>query len=240
MNEQRKKVVVVGGGITGLTAAFYLQKEVREKGLPIDILLLEASNRLGGKIQTIRRDGFIVERGPDSFLIRKKSFGVLAEDLGIADELVRNATGQAYVLYNDELHPIPPGSVMGIPTQLGPFMSSNLFSVAGKVRAAGDFFLGKSEAAGDESLGRFFRRRLGNEVVDNLIEPLLSGIYAGDLDRLSLNSTFPQFKQVEQNHRSLILGMKKTTPKQVPQKDGYGAKKRRSFPYIPKWIGNSC
>src|SRR6185437_12234145 len=126
MNEQRKKVVIVGGGITGLAAAFYMQKEAREKGLALDVLLVEASNRLGGKIQTIRRDGFIVERGPDSFLIRKKSMGVLAKDLGIDDQLEKNATGQAYVLVNEELHPIPGGSVMGIPTEVGPFMKSDL------------------------------------------------------------------------------------------------------------------
>ena len=82
MNEQRKKVVIIGGGITGLSAAFYMQKEAREKGLALDVLLVEASNRLGGKIQTVRRDGFIIERGPDSFLIRKKSIGILAKDLG--------------------------------------------------------------------------------------------------------------------------------------------------------------
>ena len=229
MIEKNKKVIIVGGGITGLTAAFYMQKEAREKGLPVDVLLIEATNRLGGKIQTLRRDGFIIERGPDSFLIRKKSFGILAEDLGIEDQLVRNATGQAYILVNETLHPIPLGSVMGIPTQFGPFLSSGLFTLTGKLRAAGDLFLPRSGIEGDQSLGGFFRRRFGREVVDNLIEPLLSGIYAGDLDKLSLESTFPQFKEVEQNDRSLILGMKKTTPKKVPQKEGYGAKREGVF-----------
>lgn len=229
MGELNKKVVIVGGGITGLAAAFYMQKEAREKGLPLDVLLVEATNRLGGKIQTIRRSGFIIERGPDSFLIRKKSFGILAEDLGIEKELVRNSTGQAYILLNKALHPIPPGSVMGIPTQLGPFVSSGLFTLGGKLRAAGDLFLPRSGIEGDQSLGGFFRRRFGSEVVENLIEPLLSGIYAGDLDKLSLESTFPQFKEVEEEDRSLILGMKKTTPKKVPQKEGYGAKREGVF-----------
>ena len=100
MGEQRKKVVIIGGGITGLSAAFYMQKEAREKGLSLDVLLVEASNRLGGKIQTVRRDGFVIERGPDSFLIRKKSMGILAEDVGVADDLVKNATGQAYIYIN--------------------------------------------------------------------------------------------------------------------------------------------
>ena len=148
MNGQNKKVVIVGGGITGLSAAFYMQKEAREKGLPLDVILVEASNRLGGKIQTVRRNGFIIERGPDSFLIRKKSMGILAQDLGIEGELVKNATGQAYVLVGGELHPIPGGSVMGIPTEIGPFLKTELFSLAGKLRAAGDFILPRSNIQG--------------------------------------------------------------------------------------------
>ena len=231
MKEQRKKVVIVGGGITGLSAAFYMQKEAREKGLALDVLLVEASNRLGGKIQTVRRDGFIIERGPDSFLIRKKSIGVLAEDLGIEDELVKNATGQAYIFVNGKLHPIPAGSVMGIPTKMGPFLKTELFSLTGKLRAAGDLIMPRSSNTntGDQSLGSFFRRRLGGEVVEKLIEPLLSGVYSGDIDQMSLKSTYPQFYEVEKKHRSLILGMKKSTPKPVPAKDGSPAKKEGVF-----------
>ncbi|WP_203245909.1 protoporphyrinogen oxidase [Sporosarcina beigongshangi] len=229
MVEQNKKVVIVGGGITGLSAAFYMQKEAREKGLPLDVLLIEASNRLGGKIQTVRRDGFVIERGPDSFLIRKKSMGLLAKDLGIEDQLVKNATGQAYVFVNGVLHPIPGGSVMGIPTEITPFLKTGLFSWAGKIRAAGDFVLPRSAIQGDQSLGGFFRRRFGGEIVDNLIEPLLSGVYAGDIDQMSLQSTFPQFYEVEKKHRSLILGMKKATPKQLPQKNSHSTKKEGVF-----------
>ena len=229
MKEHRKKVVIVGGGITGLSAAFYMQKEAREKGLALDVLLVEASNRLGGKIQTVRRDGFIIERGPDSFLIRKKSIGILAKDLGIEDELVKNATGQAYIFVNGKLHPIPEGSVMGIPTKIGPFLKTELFSLSGKLRAAGDLIMPRSSTPGDQSLGSFFRRRLGGEVVENLIEPLLSGVYAGDIDHMSLKSTYPQFYEVEKKHRSLILGMKKSVPKPVPVKDGPPAKKEGVF-----------
>ena len=229
MSEKKKKVVIVGGGITGLSAAFYMQKAAREQNLPVEVLLIEATNRLGGKIQTIRRDGFVIERGPDSFLIRKKSMDTLAEDLGIAGELVRNATGQAYILVNEKLQPIPGGSIMGIPTEVGPFLKSDLFSWSGKLRAAGDFVIPRSRIEGDQSLGHFFRRRFGGEIVENLIEPLLSGVYAGDIDQMSLQSTYPQFYQVEKKHRSLILGMKKTAPKQVPQKDSHGASKKGAF-----------
>lgn len=212
MAENRKKVAIIGGGITGLSAAYYLQKQCREENLPIDIYLIEASSRLGGKIQTLRKDGFIIERGPDSFLERKKSMGVLAKELGIDDQLVHNATGQSFVLVNDQLHPIPGGSIMGIPTEWKPFVTTGLFSWSGKLRAAGDLVMARSGIDEDQPLGTFFRRRFGAEVVENLVEPLLAGIYSGDIDKLSLHATFPQFYEVEKKHRSLMLGMKKTRP----------------------------
>ncbi|AMA74615.1 protoporphyrinogen oxidase [Aneurinibacillus thermoaerophilus] len=215
MSTDTLKVAIVGGGITGLTTAYYLQKTIREQGLPIEYVLLEASDRLGGKIQTDYTNGFVIERGPDSFLARKTSASRLVKEVGLEDKLVRNYTGQAYVLNNDKLYPIPGGAIMGIPTKLTPFITTSLFSPAGKLRAALDLVLPRSpQHDNDRSLGEFFRHRLGDEVVENLIEPLLSGIYAGDIDQLSLMSTFPQFHQVEQKYRSLILGMRSTTPKQ--------------------------
>jgi len=212
--EEKQKIIIIGGGIAGLTSAFYLQKAIQEENLPIELKLIEASHRLGGKMQTVIRDGFTIERGPDSFLARKLSISRLAKEVGMEDQLVHNSTGKSYVLVNEKLHSMPGGSIMGIPTEVGPFLTTDLFSIPGKLRAAADFILPKSESGKDQSLGEFFRRRLGDEVVENLIEPLLSGIYAGDIDQLSLMSTFPQFYEVEQKYRSLIIGMKKSTPSQ--------------------------
>ncbi|WP_349409614.1 protoporphyrinogen oxidase [Pseudalkalibacillus sp. SCS-8] len=216
-----KRVVIIGGGITGLSAAFSLQNKIDEEQLPASVTLVEASERLGGKIETIHRDGFVIERGPDSYLGRKKSMTKLIEQLGMEDNLVHNHTGQAYILHGRKLHPMPEGAVMGIPTKLTPFISSGLFSMRGKARAGLDLILPKSDAQGDQSVGAFFKRRLGNEVVENLIEPLLSGIYAGNIDRISLQSTFPQFKNIESEYRSLILGMKQTRP---PKKKNHSSK----------------
>lgn len=222
MVEKKQTVVIIGGGITGLTAAYYLQKKVREESLPLDVKLIEASHRLGGKAQTVVKDGYIIERGPDSFLERKTSAVRLAKEVGMADKLVNNASGKSYVLARERLHPMPEGSFMGIPTQITPFITTGLFSLPGKLRAAGDFILPRSEPVEDQSLGEFFRRRLGDEVVENLIEPLLSGIYAGDIDRMSLMATFPNFYQLEQKYRSIVLGIKKTmpTPKKSERKKG--------------------
>lgn len=222
MERAKKHVAIIGGGITGLTTAFYLQKLSKEKGIEIDFTLIEASDKLGGKISTIRKDGYVIEKGPDSFLQRKISAGQLAEDLGLADHLVNNATGQAYVLVGKDLHPIPEGAVMGIPTKISPFITTGLFTPLGKLRAAADFILPRGSNEGDQSLGQFFRRRLGGEVVENLIEPLLSGIYAGDIDKLSLQSTFPQFEDVEKKYRSLILGTKASQPKTKSPKEKKG------------------
>ena len=217
--EDKKRVVIVGGGIAGLTSAFYLQKMILDYHLPIEIQLIESSHRLGGKLQTVRRDGFTIERGPDSFLAEKSSLIRLAKEVGMDDQLVQNPIGKLFVIVNDTLHAMPGGSIMGIPTEIGPFITTGLFSIPGKLRAAADFILPKSERGKDQSLGQFFRRRLGDEVVENLIEPLLSEIYAGDIDQLSLMATFPQFYEVEQKYRSLILGMKRATPAQSKQKD---------------------
>ncbi|WP_147803027.1 protoporphyrinogen oxidase [Alkalicoccus halolimnae] len=205
---EKERIAVVGGGITGLASAYALQKEIEKGSLNAEFNLYEAGSRLGGSISTDYTNGFVIERGPDSFLTRKRSMYDLAVELGMEEELVTNRSG-AFILHGKKLHRIPEGAVMGIPTKWRPFLLSGLFSPKGKARAAMDLFLPRHKhMEKDQSVGSFFRRRLGSEVVDNLIEPLLSGIYAGNIDKISLQATFPQFLEVEKNHRSLILGMK--------------------------------
>lgn len=203
------KVVVVGGGVSGLSAAFYTDKLFREQGIHADITLLEKSDRLGGKIQTLRRDGFYIEKGADSFLARKMPIIHLARELGLEDELTATnpQAKKTYILSRGRLHRMPPGLVLGIPTEVTPFIRTGLISPLGKIRAALDLILPKRESKEDESLGAFLKRRLGREVLEHIAEPLLAGIYAGDTYSLSLKSTFPQFHAVEQKYRSLIIGM---------------------------------
>lgn len=204
-----KHIVIVGGGITGLTAAYYVQKSVREQGLPYTISLIEGSERLGGKIQTELVDGFVIEKGPDSFLARKQAIIDLSLELGLEDQLVGTnpKARKNYILHHNRLHLMPPGLMLGIPTQLGPFVKTGLISPIGKLRAAFDLVLPPRREEGDESLGGFLQRRMGREVAENIAEPLLSGIYAGDTQVLSLDATFPQFKAVEQKYGSIIKGM---------------------------------
>ena len=209
MEKPCRKVIIIGGGITGLSAAFYMKKLFSEQRIPIDITLIEKSEELGGKVQTLRRDGFIIERGPDSFLARKLPIITLSKELGIEDELVgTNPRARTnYIYHKNKLHKMPLGLVLGIPTKLTPFMKTGLISPFGKLRAALDLLLPKKKSLDDESLGHFIQRRLGKEVLENITEPLLGGIYAGDTQTLSLKATFPNFFEMEQEHRSLIMGM---------------------------------
>jgi oxygen-dependent protoporphyrinogen oxidase len=209
MGNPHEKVVIVGGGITGLSAAFYIKKVFEEQQISVDITLIEKSQVLGGKIRTLHRDGFVIERGPDSFLARKLPVLTLTRELGLEGELTAtNPEAKTnYILYQGRLHKMPLGFVLGIPTEITPFIKTGLISPIGKVRAAMDLWLPKKKGMEDESLGGFIQRRLGREVLERITEPLLAGIYAGDTRVLSLKATFPQFFELEQKHRSLILGM---------------------------------
>lgn len=205
----KKRILVVGGGITGLTAAYYLQKEIKDKNLPYSITLVEKTDRLGGKIATEVKDGFVIEKGPDSFLARKQAIIDLTLELGMEDQLVGTnpRARKNYILYRNKLHIMPPGLILGIPTKVGPFIKTGLISPLGKLRAAMDLLIPAKKEDDDESLGGFLQRRLGKEVAENIAEPLLSGIYAGDTQTLSLDATFPQFKAVEKKYGSIVKGM---------------------------------
>lgn len=199
------KVTIIGGGLTGLTAAYYLGHAKPDW----TIQLFEQAPRFGGKIQTRHIDGYVVELGPDSYLGRKTEMTDLITDLGLASTLVSNATGQAYVYDRGTTHPIPGGSIMGVPTEMMPFVKASLISWAGKLRAGLDYFKKPYplDANGDVSIGHFFKYHLGQEMMDKLIEPLLAGIYGGDIYKISLLSTFPHFIQVEQKYGNMVKGM---------------------------------
>ena len=198
-------VTIVGGGLTGLTAAYYLGHAKPEW----TITLYEQAPRFGGKIQTQHVDDFVVELGPDSYLGRKTEMTDLVHDLGLGDTLVCNETGQAFVYDKGSIHPIPGGSIMGIPTEMMPFVKATLISWPGKLRAGLDYFKKpyQLDENGDVSIGHFFKYHLGQEMMDKLIEPLLAGIYGGDIYKISLLSTFPHFIQVEQKYGNMVKGM---------------------------------
>jgi len=206
------RLAVVGGGIAGLAAAHRAVELARERGLPLELALFEAGDRLGGTIQTDRYEGFLVECGPDSFLSEKPWALALCRRLGVEDRLVRtdDRFRRTYVAFRGRLHPLPDGFQLLAPTRLGPFVRSGLFSWPGKLRMAMDLILPRGGDP-DESLGAFVRRRFGREALERVAEPLLGGIYTGDVEQLSLAATMPRFRELERRDRSLILGLRATS-----------------------------
>jgi protoporphyrinogen/coproporphyrinogen III oxidase len=204
------KLVVVGGGIAGLSAAHRAVEVARERAVPLDLTLIEARDRLGGTIASERADGFLVEAGPDSFLSEKPWALALCRRLGIEDRLVRtdDRFRKVFVWYRGRLHPLPDGFQLLAPTTLLPFATSSLFSVPGKLRVALDLVLPRG-SGDDESLGAFVRRRLGVQALERVAQPLVAGIYTADPDDLSLMATMPRFLELERNDRSVILGLRR-------------------------------
>src|SRR5690606_8760630 len=161
--EAMDTVAIIGGGISGLSSAFYLQKEARESGKKLKIMLFEHSDKLGGKINTLQKEGFVIEKGPDSFLSRKKAIIELAEEVGIADSIVpiNPQASKTYIVSDGQLHTIPKGLVLGIPTDMLAFLQSTLVSAEGKWEAIKDIFKPAATKQEDESLGLFLERRIG-------------------------------------------------------------------------------
>jgi oxygen-dependent protoporphyrinogen oxidase len=202
------RLAVLGGGITGLAAANRAVEWAQERGQHVAITLLEAADRLGGTIRSERRDGFLVELGPDSFLSEKPWALDLCRRLGVEARLVRtdDRFRRIYVVHRGRLYPLPDGFQMLAPTRLWPFVGSRLFSWPGKLRMAADLVLPRGGGA-DESLGAFVRRRLGREALARVAQPLVAGIYTADPDDLSLRATMPRFVELERRERSLILAL---------------------------------
>lgn len=196
------KFAVVGGGITGLVAA----RTLSLAGHPTTLLEREA--RLGGKIRTERRDGFLIEAGPDSFIATKPAGLALCRELGLAGSLIGTKDpARVYVFARGALHALPDG-VRVVPTRLWPITRSSLFTPAEKARIAADLVLPGGTAAADESLGSLIRRRMGRAALDRLVGPLASGIYAADPERLSVEATFPQLSAAVRDRGSLMRGLR--------------------------------
>jgi oxygen-dependent protoporphyrinogen oxidase len=203
------RVVIVGGGIAGLSAAYYLHQGAARLGGDIEILLVEKERRFGGCILTEKADGFVIEGGPDCFLSEKPWAMQLCEDLGLGDRLLptNEEYRRVFILSRGMLHELPEGFMLMIPTSIGPFLRSSLISLPGKFRMVMDLILPRKRSDEEESLAQFVQRRLGNEALEKIAEPLVAGIHAGTPETMSLRSTFPRFIQLEEEYRSLILGM---------------------------------
>ena len=206
----RKRVVVIGGGITGLTACYRLTQQAQAKNLPLDVTLLEASDRLGGVIATRGQDGLLLEEGPDCFLTTKPEGVELCDELGLSAELIGTTTEhrQSFIVRRGKLVPVPQGFYLMAPGSLWPFVTTPAFSWPGKLRMALDLVLPRRASQDDESLADFVTRRLGREALERMAQPMLGGIYTADPRHLSMQATMPQFLEMERRHRSLILALR--------------------------------
>ena len=206
-----KRIVVIGGGVSGLAAAHRLLELSQTNQQPVQVTLIEASNRLGGTINTEEREGFVLERGPDSFISEKPEALALAKRLGLEPQLIQTNEKyrRSFIVRNGRLRAVPEGFQLLAPSRIWPFLTSDIFSLAGKARMAADLFLPRQNVNGakDESLANFVRRRLGREALDRMAQPMVGGIYTADPETLSLRATLPRFLDMERDHRSLILAM---------------------------------
>ncbi|RIK42978.1 MAG: protoporphyrinogen oxidase, partial [Chloroflexi bacterium] len=196
------RVLVAGGGVAGLAAAWTLHRA------GADVELVEIAPRLGGKLNTERCGDLLIDTGPDSFLSSKPAAVRLATELGIADQIIntRKDGGGTFILRRGKLQPLPEGITLLVPASFRAIARSPLLSPLGKARMALDYVIPARKGNDDESVGAFVRRRLGREAFERLAEPLLSGIYAGDADALSLACTFPRLREVERTHGGMVRG----------------------------------
>ena len=219
MHQSPIDVAVIGGGVSGLSAAYELHKRHRS------VLVLERTPRPGGVVRTDIVDEFVIDAGPDALLVQKPAALALCNELGIAGRLVPTKVPRtAFVLREGRLHPLPPASILGFPTRIRSLATSRLFGTAAKVRMAAELFVPRRSGGGDESIASFVRRRFGSEAVTYIAEPLLAGIHAGDVERLSMRALFPRLVEAEARAGSVIRAFRRVRESASP--DGVF----RSFP----------
>jgi oxygen-dependent protoporphyrinogen oxidase len=218
---QLTRIAIIGGGISGLAAAFALEELRRNTGVLVEYVLYESSPRLGGVLRTELIDGCVVEAGPDSFITEKTWATDLCRALGLSDRLIgsNDSDRKTYILLRGCLIPMPDGLMFMVPTKIVPTVLSPLFSWKTKLRMARELFHPRNYGA-DESVASFVERHYGSEMVDRLADPLLSGIYGGEASSLSLRAVLPRFREMEESHGSLGRAMLAARKKmsQVPKK----------------------
>ena len=225
-------IVIIGAGISGLAAAWELEKR------GVQPLILEQTRRAGGVILTERAEGFVVDGGPDSLLVQKPAGVELCRELGLGERLFPTLMPRtAFVLKRGRLVALPDASFLGLPTRIGPFVRSELFSPGGKLRMATEFLRFRGLDA-DESIGHFIGRRFGGEAVDYLAEPLLAGIHAGDVNQLSIRSLFPRLVDLERTHGSVLRGLS-SAPPHAPSAQGAFVSLPTGIAELPEALANA-
>ncbi len=215
MDPELLDVVIVGGGIAGLAAAYELQARGRS------FRLFERAPRPGGVILTDRVGGFTIDAGPDALLIQKPAAVELCRQIGLGDKLMPTSKPRtAFIIRDGRLHPLPESSILGIPRDVRALATTRLFSIAGTARMAAELLVPAARRNGDESIASFIGRRFGREAVTYLAEPLLAGIHAGDVNRLSMRGLFPRFVDAERKYGSVLRAFRQLRQPAVRSGDG--------------------
>ena len=206
---RKPRLAVVGGGVSGLAAGYFLKQKAAAAGIEIELRLFEKENRLGGTILTEARDGFVIEGGPDCFLSEKPWALALAKQLGMADRIqgTQEANKGTFILSAGRLHALPEGVYLMVPTMMWPLLFSSLLSWPGKLRMGLDLVIPPRRDGKEETLAEFVTRRLGREALEKIAEPLVAGVHAGIPETMSLRASFPRFQKLEDEHGSLIRGL---------------------------------
>ncbi len=204
------RIIIVGGGISGLAAAHRLTELGRERGLPLAITLLEAQHRFGGVIETQLHEGCLLESGPDAFIAEKPWALELCRRLGLSNDIIETRPGfrRSFIVRRGRLVQVPEGLYLLAPARVRTLWNSSLLSWPGKVRMAGELFIPPRRQEGDESVGSFVRRRFGQEALDRIGQPMIGGIYTANPERLSLQATLPRFQEMERQHGGVIKGLR--------------------------------
>lgn len=207
---RNRRVVIIGGGISGLAAAHrFVERSAESSSAAVELMLLERSPCVGGTLRTHRRDGFLLEAGPDSFISEKPEALELAKRIGLGPHLIETSDRyrRSFIVREGRLLPVPEGFQLLAPSRLWPFITSGIFSWPGKARMALELVLPRrlqENGSADESLAEFVRRRFGREALERMAQPMVGGIYTADPEKLSLKATMPRFLEMERKHRSLI------------------------------------
>lgn len=202
-----KTIAVIGGGITGLSAAYTLQKEIQKGELAARVILLESGSQLGGKISTAHDGSFTMETGADSIVTRKKHIFDVIDELKLQEKVVYNETGTSFIHTDGELKQIPEDAMFGIPMSIESLARTTLISPEGKVAALKDFYTPNETFTKQDSLGDFLEAFLGTEFVEKQIAPVISGVYSGNIHELTLASTMPYLLDYKNEYGSLIRGL---------------------------------
>ncbi|MFC0414455.1 protoporphyrinogen oxidase [Cytobacillus solani] len=208
-----KTVLVIGGGVTGLSAIYELHKWKKENQSDVRLILTEASSDLGGKIRTVKEHGFLMEAGADSIVTRKANMMSFIEELGLESEIVYNASGRSFIYTDGEIKPIPADAVFGIPASVESLAKSTLISAEGKIEALKDFYTKNETFTKNDSIGEFLEFFFGKELVEKQIAPVLSGVYSGKLSDLTIASTLPYVFDYKEEYGSIIKGFEANNKK---------------------------